>query len=209
MTWVEEIVAAFEALDGAARYKDLYEFIERTTNRSLTPEWKASVRRTIEDHSSDSANHRAADLFQHLDTGFWCLRGRTHEPEIIHQRRNQEPKQIVDEALRKQESTKQGTKRVFVHEHWRAWPGEGETKPPSVTLDTSMFVVVAAWVTDTHLALKFANGLLLQAPLEWFPAIKKASPIQRSKLEVHTGGVGWSDLGEQVLLEDIFIGRRS
>ena len=73
-SWKEEISLAFEGLGGAARYSDLYEYIERTTKRDLTKEWKATVRRTIEDHSSDSANFRAADLFEHLDHGFWGLR---------------------------------------------------------------------------------------------------------------------------------------
>lgn len=108
MKWVDEIYEAFEELGGAARYVDLYEYIERTTLRDLTPHWKASVRRTIEDHSSDSMNFRSRDLFEHLDRGFWGIRGLEIDQAFLDARDEMRPKDVVD--------------RVLVREHSRAFP---------------------------------------------------------------------------------------
>lgn len=108
MRWVDEIVEAFQRLGGAARYDDLYELIQLTTIRDLTKEWKATVRRTIEDHSSDSANFRAADLFQHIGHGHWMLRGADVSEKELSARSHLTPKQVLD--------------RVFVREHFRTKP---------------------------------------------------------------------------------------
>src|SRR5690606_7176456 len=99
MQWKDEIVAAFKALGGAARYEDLYRYIERVTSRKLTKEWKATVRRTIEDHSSDSENFRAADLFKHHSLGFWGLRHVHNTEQLIARRSSMTPEAVVDEAL--------------------------------------------------------------------------------------------------------------
>lgn len=106
--WVDEIVEAFERLGGAARYVDLYELIEFTTMRELTKEWKATVRRTIEDHSSDSANFRAADVFEHIGHGHWKLRGVDVSEAELEARNHLTPRQVLD--------------RVFVREHYRSIP---------------------------------------------------------------------------------------
>ncbi|MCC3156835.1 HNH endonuclease [Hymenobacter sp. 15J16-1T3B] len=79
MTWLEYIVKAFDNLGGLASYTDLYEEIERIRPEPLSPQWKATVRRTIETHSSHSANHGPGqpDLFysvEGLGKGIWALR---------------------------------------------------------------------------------------------------------------------------------------
>ena len=74
---LESIKKAFVNLDGEAKYEDLYPEIKKirlNQNLSLSSQWKASVRRTIEDHSSDSANYRGNDVFQKLGYGYWGLR---------------------------------------------------------------------------------------------------------------------------------------
>lgn len=76
-SWVDIIIKAFQNLGGEANYSELYPEIERLRIQeklSLTTQWKASVRRTIEDHSSDSANYRADDLFYKIGLGYWGLR---------------------------------------------------------------------------------------------------------------------------------------
>lgn len=81
-SWLDSIKKAFENLNGEAKYSELYPEVEKVRlkqNLPLTKEWKASVRRTIEDHSSDSDNFRAEDVFKKLGHGYWGLRNRLKE----------------------------------------------------------------------------------------------------------------------------------
>jgi len=56
MTWLEEIIKAFENLEGKARYPILYKYIKQNTSRKKLPKnWKSTVRQTIQDHSKDSS----------------------------------------------------------------------------------------------------------------------------------------------------------
>ena len=76
-TWLDVIIEAFQNLGGEANYSELYPEIKRLRTKkqlSLTAQSTASVRRTIEDHSSDSANFRADDLFYKIGLGYWGLR---------------------------------------------------------------------------------------------------------------------------------------
>ncbi|MEZ0247109.1 MAG: hypothetical protein ACAH09_10780 [Methylophilaceae bacterium] len=77
--WIDYIVDAMIALDGNAVYEDLYYKISLIHPGPLSKEWKATVRRTIETHSSDSDNFREGyrDLFKSLGgkgSGYWGLR---------------------------------------------------------------------------------------------------------------------------------------
>lgn len=83
-TWVEDVVE----LGGEAHYSDLYRHIEQNPRRSLGRSWQAVVRRTIEEHSSDSTiwpKRKLPDFFRSVDGlggGRWALRnptaGRNH-----------------------------------------------------------------------------------------------------------------------------------
>lgn len=76
-TWLESIIQAFKNLGGEAKYDELYPEIKKIrllNGINLTSQWKASVRRTIEDHSSDSNNFRSDDVFRKLGYGYWGLR---------------------------------------------------------------------------------------------------------------------------------------
>lgn len=75
--WIEDIISAFQALGGKAHLSAVYAYIEK--NRSdLSMTWKATVRRTIENHSSDSeAFLGKEDLFYSINgekDGMWGLR---------------------------------------------------------------------------------------------------------------------------------------
>jgi hypothetical protein len=73
--WVDEIVSAFKALGGKAKYSELYEYIENTTSRDLPDTWDATVRYTIQLHSSDSDTYKGGrDLFRRLGRGYWALK---------------------------------------------------------------------------------------------------------------------------------------
>lgn len=108
MRWVDEIYKALVDLDGAARYADLYEYVEKTTKRDLTPHWKATIRRTVETYSRDSANFAGEDMFEHLDRGFWGIRDFQVGREFIEQRAAMSSREIVE--------------RVLVREHTRGYP---------------------------------------------------------------------------------------
>lgn len=75
--WVDDIVAVLRNLGGSAPLSDIYDEVRsrrKVAGRSITREYQATIRRTLEDHSSDSANHRAEDLFRLLERGVWALR---------------------------------------------------------------------------------------------------------------------------------------
>lgn len=79
-TWAQDLVEYFRELGGEAHYSDLYRHIEANPRRSLGKEWQAVVRRTIEEHSSDTSiwnKRRLPDLFRSvngLGAGRWALR---------------------------------------------------------------------------------------------------------------------------------------
>ena len=80
--WIDEIVSAFEALEGKARLSEVYEYIKNTTSRTLAKTWEATVRYTIQIHSSDAEAYRGGpDLFRRLGRGYWALRGYVDEED--------------------------------------------------------------------------------------------------------------------------------
>jgi hypothetical protein len=77
MRWVDDIVTALRRLGGKGTLDEIYRTtkdIRQSGGRSVPRTFDAVVRRTLEDHSSDSANHRAEDLFQIMGRGVWALR---------------------------------------------------------------------------------------------------------------------------------------
>ncbi|MBT2740543.1 HNH endonuclease [Bacillus sp. ISL-77] len=78
-TWLEDTIAALINLGGVSPYQALYDEIERIRKEPLPPNWKASVRRTIETYSSDSEVFNGKrDFFysvEGLSSGIWGLRG--------------------------------------------------------------------------------------------------------------------------------------
>lgn len=85
-TWAEDLVQYFRDLGGEAHYSDLYKHIEANPRRALGKEWQAVVRRTIEEHSSDTTvwpKRRLPDLFYSVDGlggGKWALREMHMQP---------------------------------------------------------------------------------------------------------------------------------
>ena len=78
-TWLDWIVEAMRQLGGSAAYEDLYHQIQLIHTGPLSKEWKASVRKTIENNSSDSDNFREGnqDVFKSVGgkgSGYWGLR---------------------------------------------------------------------------------------------------------------------------------------
>jgi hypothetical protein len=79
-TWRDDVRDALTSLGGRASLQSIYRAvrdIRRSAGRSLPQSLEATVRRTLEDHSSDSANFRGADLFHMPEgkgAGVWSLR---------------------------------------------------------------------------------------------------------------------------------------
>lgn len=80
-TWATDLAEVLIGLGGRARLPQIYEAVEklrRKEGRSVPPQLGATVRRTLENHSSDSHNYRGgADLFcmpEGKGAGVWALR---------------------------------------------------------------------------------------------------------------------------------------
>ena len=84
--WIDEIIESMQRLGGDATYKDLYEDIQKHSRRDLEKlkDFKAQIRGTIEQHSSDSKVFKGTpgsekDVFfaiSGLGNGHWGLRNK-------------------------------------------------------------------------------------------------------------------------------------
>ncbi len=61
------------------------------------------------------------------------------------------------------------------------------------------------------LVVSLADGRRIQAPLEWFPPLRKATEKQRSKWRLIGDGVGihWEDLDEDLSVEGLLVPERT
>ena len=59
--------------------------------------------------------------------------------------------------------------------------------------------------SDEMLRVRLSDGRELSVPLEWFPALRDASPEQRTYCQLIGGGVGihWPDLDEDISVEGL------
>lgn len=80
-TWATDLAEVLDELGGKAPLQDIYQAVrtKRTVEgRSVPPSLTATVRRTLENHSSDSHNYTGgADLFAMAEgkgAGIWSLR---------------------------------------------------------------------------------------------------------------------------------------
>jgi len=79
--WVDDVARALREMNGLAPLSQIYQrvkSIRQSAGRSVPESLEATVRRTLEDHSSDSDNYREGpDLFrmpQGRGAGIWALR---------------------------------------------------------------------------------------------------------------------------------------
>jgi hypothetical protein len=192
MRWLDEIIEALNALGGASRYEDLYEYIARTTSRELAPSWKAIIRRTIEEHSTDSIAFKYENIFQKLGHGHWGLRD-VVIPEV--------------ELIRRERlSPQERVKEVFVQAHWRTLPTE--RIDVSDLPDDERLSPVAAWCTNTHLEVVLESGTKLSSPLEWYPRLLTGDAVQRSKVELSPYGLHWPEIDEDISIKNLLFGTR-
>ena len=80
-TWATDLAEVLDDLGGKAPLQEIYDAVRRkrkVAGRSIPPSLTATVRRTLENHSSDSHNYTGgADLFampEGKGAGIWSLR---------------------------------------------------------------------------------------------------------------------------------------
>ena len=78
MTYKEQIIQSLEQLNGHGYLSDIYRVFEELYTDSLPKSWKANIRATLEDFSSDSNRYKGKqDLFYMVEgrgNGHWGLR---------------------------------------------------------------------------------------------------------------------------------------
>ncbi len=63
---------------------------------------------------------------------------------------------------------------------------------------------VAAECREGRLWVTLENGLILSAPLEWYPALRTASPEALAEVQVTAEGTAWPNLGARVSVREMF-----
>jgi hypothetical protein len=61
---------------------------------------------------------------------------------------------------------------------------------------------------EETMRVAFADGRVLSVPLQWFPALRRASQEQRERYEIAGGGVSlhWPDLDEDLSVAGLLAG---
>ena len=81
--WLDLIIEALTSLGGESGLNEIYQYVQKNTDRSLSKSWQSVIRRTLYNHSSDVEAYLGGDdLFQHLGKGRWGLRNRYENLEI-------------------------------------------------------------------------------------------------------------------------------
>jgi hypothetical protein len=63
---------------------------------------------------------------------------------------------------------------------------------------------VAAECREGRLWVTLENGLILSAPLEWYPALRTASPEALAEVQVTAEGTAWPNLDTRVSVREMF-----
>ena len=63
-----------------------------------------------------------------------------------------------------------------------------------------------AWCDDHALHVRLANGLVLSAPLWWYPLLQSASLAQRNTLWLSPSGIHWDDLDADIAVQGLIEG---
>lgn len=75
ISWKDEIINAFKALNGVATLEEIYAYIKENTNRQLPKSWQSTIRRTIYNYAKEADIYLdKEDLFEKLERGKWKLK---------------------------------------------------------------------------------------------------------------------------------------
>lgn len=61
--------------------------------------------------------------------------------------------------------------------------------------------------TATELVVSLRDGRRIVTPLDWYPRLENASPLQRSNYEIMPMGIHWPDLDEDLSVAAMLKGR--
>lgn len=75
MKWIDYIELAMQNLGGSSHYDELYKEIRKIRDKDFTIEWKATIRKTVEDHCPQSMNYRIGKrkVFKRIGHGYYEL----------------------------------------------------------------------------------------------------------------------------------------
>ena len=79
------------------------------------------------------------------------------------------------------------------------------------TVETQLPTAVTVRVSDDTISVDLSDGRSISAPLFWYPRLSHARPEERNNWRLIGGGRGihWSDLDEDVSVENLLTGRPS
>jgi hypothetical protein len=63
--------------------------------------------------------------------------------------------------------------------------------------------------TASELVVTLADGRRIVTPLDWYPRLAAASPVQRASYELMPMGIHWPDLDEDLGIAGMLRGRRA
>ena len=64
-------------------------------------------------------------------------------------------------------------------------------------------------VTASELVVTLADGRKITTPLDWYPRLKAATPVQRANFELMPMGIHWPDIDEDLGIVGMLRGRRA
>lgn len=80
----------------------------------------------------------------------------------------------------------------------------------TLTLETES-IASQAIVTDGKLIVDLIDDRSISVPLDWYPRLMYASPLERQKCQLLGDGyaIEWTELDEHIGIEGLLAGRRS
>lgn len=81
----------------------------------------------------------------------------------------------------------------------------------SSRVDVAVALARAVRFSPDHLVVDLADGRSLSVPVEWYPRLAYATPLERDQWELIGRGQGihWPRLDEDLSVESLLAGRRS
>lgn len=79
------------------------------------------------------------------------------------------------------------------------------------TIELNVPDAVEVKISEDTLSVELSDGRMIAVPLEWFPRLVYATPLERSNWRLIGGGEGihWTDLDEDISVEGLLAGRSS
>ena len=72
-------------------------------------------------------------------------------------------------------------------------------------------IAIGIEVTDLALVVTLADGRVVSAPLTWYPRLSHGTKTEQANHRLIGGGIGmhWSELDEDISVENLLAGKRS